>query len=92
MSIHEKALDGMFDDMDDMETKKMFPGDKPMTTNQGGMGVTITITPNAEGEEEFPDENHDIALCKGGCAYHKGGIVEGETDDISLPPFLRKKK
>lgn len=126
MSIHEKALDSIFGDMDDLESKKMF-GDK----DNKGMSITITVAPNGEMGMEEPKsdypEGHDEEMCKGGCAMHSGGTVpkpegeadifsgydkgdpeykkgevgmadggmvpeRGETDDISLPPFLRKKK
>lgn len=93
MNPHEKALNSIFDDMDDMESNKMF-GDK----DKKGVTVTIAVSPN--GSEEEPD--HDEAMCKGGCAYHKGGMVKmadggmpsdvPEEDDLSLPPFLRKKR
>lgn len=120
MDLHKKALDSIFGDMDDMESKKMFgepDGDE-------GTSITITVTPGgvSVGGGE-PD--HDESMCKGGCAYHKGGVVKapendtlemhgepnpeykkgeqgmaaggliperGETDDLGLPPFLRKKK
>lgn len=113
MSVHEKALKGIFDDLDDFETKKMFPD----VDSSGGKGFSVTITMNpdqskesedidegADSDEGFEDlpEDHDEEMCKGGCAMHKGGMamseggmvppMSGETDDLSLPPFLRKKK
>lgn len=102
MNPHEKALDSIFTDMDDFETKKMFPEDKAKDAS-GGVDITISVVPKGEGESapegseapaEFPDANHDEALCKGGCAYHSGGIVEGKEKEVdnSMPPFLRKKK
>lgn len=138
MSIHEKALKSIFDDMDDFESKKMFgDSDKTMSTGNG-FSVTITMSPDQSHEEQEgaegvnPEEmenlpaNHDESMCKGGCAYHTGGtvpkpeeeadafgtlpgekeseykkgevgmadggMVPGETDDLKLPPFLRKKK
>lgn len=103
MDIHSKALDSIFDDMDDMETKKMFPEEKQNAN--GGVDITISIAPKGGSEGSAPEEkmdepDHEEAMCKGGCAYHKGGIVSGEapepdrgeTDDLKLPPFLRKKK
>lgn len=115
MSIHEKALKGIFDDMDDLETKKMFPSVNADDTGKG-FSVTITMNPDQSHNEEKIDEgadddmdmedlpaDHDESLCKGGCVYHKGGVAMaqggmigepavGETDDLALPPFLRKKK
>ena len=75
MNPHEKALQGIFGDMDDMESKKMFNVD-----GGGGKPMSITITLNPNGGEpdadDFP-EGHDAELCKGGCAYHSGGVVGG---------------
>jgi hypothetical protein len=81
MSIHEKALQGIFDDMDDLESKKMFQPSK-------GMSVTITMTPDEShiqeekeegisGDQEFEDlpADHDPDMCGGGCAYHLGGTI-----------------
>lgn len=68
MNPHEKALNGIFDDMDDFESKKMF-GDK----GTGGVSVTISVTPNGE-SKDLP-EDHDVSMCKGGCAMHSGGTV-----------------
>ena len=119
--VHDKALQGMFDDMDDFESKKMFGDKEPQDANSG---VDITISVSPKGGDMGDD--HDIAMCKGGCAMHSGGtvpkptdeadifsgydkeidpeykkgevgmanggIVPGETDDFTLPPFLRKKK
>lgn len=107
--IHGDALDKIIGDMDDLETKKMYP-------KNNGATITISVMPGGEGGTsvessegateggEFP-EGHDIALCEGGCAEHKGGGVPkmaeggevpppmmGEEDEMSLPPFLRKKK
>lgn len=110
MNIHEKALDGMYSDMDDFETKKMF-GPKDNSTSMGG--VTITITPNDSAVESpegmnkggtVPkpemeadihsgyDKGKDPLYEKGEMGMSDGGIVKGETDELSLPPFLRKKK
>jgi len=95
MNPHQKALDQMFGDMDDMETNKMFPGDKKDAN--AGVDITISIAPKGSepDADDFTDGDHDEALCKGGCVYHKGGVVEPEAEDsseLSLPPFLRKKK
>lgn len=91
MDIHGKALDSMFDDMDDMETKKMF-GETGDSGNMGGVSVTISVTPN--GEVQAPE-----MMNKGGMAgekcYSEGGIVAPEPmekEDLTVPPFLRKKK
>lgn len=121
MDVHSKALNSMFDDMDDMESKKMFG--EPDGDEAKGVSITISVTP--QGDVSMPD--HEEGMCKGGCAYHTGGTVpkpEMESDifsgydkgedpeykkgemgmnkggvaeptsenDLSLPPFLRKKK
>lgn len=128
MSAHEKALNSIFDDMDDLETKKMF-GDKPSPDSNKGVDITISILPKGGDDSEDYPEGHDEEMCKGGCAMHTGGTVpkpeleadtfsgydggdpeykkgeigmaqggmiaepeRGETDDLTLPPFLRKKK
>lgn len=98
MSIHEKALNGIFDDMDDLETKKMFPG-MENGNSKGGFSVTITMNPDESHEQEksvegadsdigFEDlpADHDSSMCKGGCMMHKGGTVskpQGEADIFS---------
>ncbi len=94
MDIHGKALDSMFDDMDDMETKKMFGGE-PKSADSG-VSITISVTPN--GGEPDGDEVPEM-MNKGGMAgkacYSEGGVVSPESEeseDLSLPPFLRKKK
>lgn len=90
--LHGDALNKIVGDMDDMESKRMFP-----TTSEGAT-ITISVAPGSGASEEAPpmegEPDHTLEMCKGGCAYHKGGMVPepGETDDISLPPFLRKKK
>lgn len=87
-----KALERMISDMDGMEGQKMFGGDTAKSAK--GVDITISVVPNGEsdGDEEMYPEGHDEALCKGGCAYHKGGMVTPEEDESVLPPFLRKKK
>lgn len=101
----EEALDKILGDVDDMEGNKMLGGDKSK-----GVSITISVVPGSEGHEE-PDaddypEGHDISMCNGGCAIHKGyakgGMVEGNAptvlpaeaalEDKTLPPFLRKGK
>ena len=76
MDLHKKALDSIFGDLDDMEQKKMFPepdGDE-------GTSITITVSPcgvKVGGENPgMEDPDHEEAMCKGGCAYHSGGIVK----------------
>lgn len=86
MGPHEKALDGMFDDLDGMESKKMF-GDEKQDAN-AGVDITISVVPKSGGE---PDGG-EAMMNKGGVAcMDEGGIVP-EEDDMTLPPFLRKKK
>lgn len=90
MNPHEKALNGIFDDMDDFETKKMFGEPK---SEGSGFSVTISVTPDGA-SESVPEES---AMNEGGEVFmSEGGMIgepeRGETDDISLPPFLRKKK
>lgn len=74
MNPHEKALQGIFGDMDDMESKRIF---NPEGDGKG-MSITITVNPNG-GEPDADDypEGHDAEMCKGGCAYHLGGVVGG---------------
>lgn len=72
MDLHEDALNKILGDMDGMEANKM----------KGGATITITVSP-AGGEEDSSDDmndlpaDHDIGMCGGGCAYHKGGLVQG---------------
>ena len=90
-----RALERMMTDMDGMESQKMFGGGEAEKSAKG-VDITISVIPNT-GEpdgDEFP-EGHDESMCKGGCAYHSGGIVAPESEDVDesgLPPFLRKKK
>ena len=86
MSAHEKALKGIFDDLDDFESKKMF-GDPKAPEAGKGFSVTITMNPDqskgSENADEGVDESdignlpadHDESMCKGGCAMHMGGTV-----------------
>lgn len=124
MSVHEKALKGIFDDMDDFESKKMF-GDTESPESKGA-SITITISPNGDTDFSGLPSDHEEDMCKGGCAMHKGGtvptpeleadihsgydkgrdpmyekgemgmsdggVVQPEAEDLTLPPFLRKKK
>lgn len=88
MDIHGKALQGMFDDMDDMESKKMFG--EPQDAN-GGVDITISVSPKGGKSKESEDP---AMMNKGGVAcYDEGGMVpEVADDDFKLPPFMRKKK
>ena len=88
MSVHEKALESIFGDLDDFESKKMFGEPKAPEAGKG-MSITITVTPDqskgAEDADEGVDENdignlpadHDPEMCKGGCVKHmaEGGMV-----------------
>lgn len=107
----DEALNKILGDMDGMESGRMF-GAKPGDASKG-VSITISVMPNGEEDHDEPDaddypEGHDIGMCKGGCAYHKGGAVgmanggvvpntpaavpSPEAEDKTLPPFLRKKK
>lgn len=91
MNPHSKALDSMIGDMDDLETKKMFPEEE-----NKGVSITISVSPQGDISQEpkAPEEGVEL-MNKGGMAegcYSEGGVVEPETEDMSLPPFLRKKK
>jgi hypothetical protein len=127
MSIHEKALQGIFDDMDDFESKKMFGQKEP--DGDEGTSITITISPKGgDIEDSTTSEELPADMCGGGKAMHEGGTVptpeeeadisnqhglpdplykkgemgmaDGgvvapeaeESEDLGLPPFLRKKK
>ena len=73
----DEALNKILGDMDGMESGRMF-GAKPGDASKG-VSITISVVPNAEGggepdADDYP-EGHDIGMCKGGCAYHKGGVV-----------------
>lgn len=78
MDLHGDALNKIVGDMDDMESKKMYP------EASGGATITISITPGTGDHEsgaEEPNEqdsglgDHDEAMCGGGCAMHKGGLA-----------------
>lgn len=84
--IDSSALEKILGDMDNMEGQRVY-GDKP--EDAAGKGVTVTIDVAPKGADG-PD--HEEAMCKGGCAYHKGGVVEAPEDDSKMPPFLRKLK
>ena len=66
MDLHGDALNKIVGDMDDMETKKMFPAG-----GSGGATITITVSPGGgEGEEsgesgmdDLPPD-HDIEMCR----------------------------
>lgn len=95
MNIHEKAMDSMFNDLDDMESEKMFGKKAPADAN-GGVDITISVIPKGEEaagdtHEEMPEDVPEMN--KGGQVdcYSDGGMVE-DPDDSKLPPFLRKKK
>lgn len=82
MDVNGKALDSMFNDMDDMESKKMFGEKEP--ENQG-VTVTISVSPNGEVSQ---DMNKGGEVC-----MSDGGVVQSsDDDDVMLPPYLRKKK
>ncbi len=116
MNPHSKALDSMIGDMDDMETKKMFPEEE-----NKGVSITISVTPNGEMEVGEGMNKGGMADCyseggtvpkpeleadifnkhgnpdpeykKGEMGMSEGGLVNPEAEeDMSLPPFLRKKK
>lgn len=84
MDLHGDALNKIVGDMDDMESKKMYP------SSGGGATITITVSPGndssdaggGEGAEDLPAD-HDISMCGGGCAMHAGG--EASTDAEELP-------
>jgi hypothetical protein len=101
--LHGEALKRIIGDVDGLESRRMFP-----EPGEGaGATITISVAPGhaepdgdevseneTESENEYP-EGHSIALCKGGCAMHKGGYVDPESEgdeELGLPPFLRKKK
>lgn len=80
MDVHNKAMDSMFDDFDDMESRKMFHPEPD--GDEGGVSVTITVSPNGA----------PVEMNKGGeMMMADGGMVE-PPEDNTLPPFLRKKK
>lgn len=89
---HQKALERIVGDMDEMESGKMFGA--PEKSNKG-VDITISVVPNT-GEEEvegIEGADHPLEMCEGGCAYHKGGMVDdGEDVDMKMPPWMRKKK
>lgn len=88
----DEALSKIMGDMDDMESKRVYG--KPEDASKG-VSITISVMPNGEmsGGDDFKDGDHDPMMCKGGCAYHKGGMVDAPTsdNDFQLPPFMRKK-
>ncbi len=95
MDTNRKALDSIFNDLDDMETQKMFPPEEPK-----GVSITISVTPNGEvSEPEMSSESETPEMSMGGKVegYSEGGAVEvpkenPDEDLKSLPPFLRKKR
>lgn len=60
--------------------------------NKGGMAYSEggMVKDPREGDT-FKREGEDPEYLQSG-EMNKGGVVAGETDDLSLPPFLRKKK
>lgn len=92
MDLHGDALDRIVGDMDDMESKKM--GSNP----GGGATITITLTPETDSSDEGGDmgagdlpADHPIAMCGGGCAYHKGGIIPGKAEDSDFVDLAADK-
>lgn len=88
--LHGDALKRIMGDMDDMEGKRMFP------PSGNGATITISISPGLNDEEgasqdntAFP-EGHDEAMCKGGCAYHNGGMVKEDADTAEELPGTPK--
>lgn len=70
----DEALNRILGDMDGLESDRMFGGNGA----NKGVSITISVVPNgdegSDDKEEYP-EGHDVGMCKGGCAYHKGGLV-----------------
>lgn len=86
MNPHEKALQGIFDDMDDMESRKMF-GD-PKSPQGNGFSVVITMNPNESHREEEKEEGvgNDSGMEDLPANMHMGGTVpkpELEADNFS---------
>lgn len=95
-SPEDEALKRILGDMDGMESKRSFGGGD----GSKGVSITISVVPGGEegeddlakgGELPSPDQvndlpaDHDIAMCGGGCAMHKGGIADKELDsDMNL--------
>jgi len=91
MDMHGDALKKIVGDMDDMESKKMYPN------SGGGATITISIAPGTDSAEDGqePDEDdseigdlpadHDEAMCKGGCAMHKGGLAMAGGGAVPQP-------
>lgn len=83
MDLHEDAINKIMGDMDDLESKKMTPG---------GATITITVSPNGgEGEDEGLGDlpaDHDISMCGGGCAMHKGGEAATTAEEMPGIPKL----
>ena len=84
MDLHGDALSKIIGDMDDMESKKMYPAG-----GSGGATITISVTPGTdssdagggEGVGDLPAD-HDISMCGGGCAYHKGGEIASTSEEM----------
>lgn len=79
--LHGDALNKIVGDMDDMETKKMMP-------SSGGATITITVLGNDSSDQggdtgagDLPAD-HDISMCGGGCAMHKGGEIASDAEDL----------
>lgn len=78
MDLHGDALNKIVGDMDDMESKRMFPADG------GGATITISIAPGhaePDGDEGLPAD-HDASMCGGGCALHAGGIAASTAEKL----------
>lgn len=93
MDLHGDALNKIVGDMDDMESKKMYP------EASGGATITISIAPGTGSAEDEvgPDESdsgmddlpadHDEGMCGGGCAMHKGGLAMAAGGAVPQPPM-----
>lgn len=92
MDLHGDALGKIVGDMDDMESKRMFP------KAEGGATITISIAPGTGSSESGapePDESdsglddlpadHDEGMCGGGCAMHKGGLAMAGGGAVPMP-------
>lgn len=100
MDLHGDALGKIAGDMDDMESKKMYPS--------GGATITITVAPSGgeldeggNGIDEIPNDAEEAtdppSDLPDGLKMADGGEVPAmqapfPTDETSIPPFLRKKR
>lgn len=84
-SLKDQILEMLGGEVDD------YTGSKIPVSGKGDVTITISTGGSKDADMDADDDlpaDHDIEMCKGGCAMHKGGMVEDETPDYGT--FLKQ--